>query len=46
MEDQKLVNLLENTSNMPSKFRTKNRVDMNYDASSTYNTNRQIRFKT
>ena len=46
MEDQKLVNLLENTSNMPSKFRTKNRVDMNYDTSSTYNTNRQIRFKT
>ena len=46
MEDQKLVNLLENTSNKPSKFRTTNRVDMNYDASGTYNTNRQIRFKT
>ena len=26
MEDQKLVNLLENTSNKPSKFRTKNRL--------------------
>ena len=31
MEYQKLINLLENTPNQPSKFRTKNWVEINDD---------------
>ena len=38
--------MLENTSNQPTKFRTKNWVDINYDLRGTYNTNSQIKFKT
>ena len=29
MEYQKIINLLENTSNQPSKFRTKSWVEVN-----------------
>ena len=29
MEYQKVINLLDNTTNEPSKFRTKNWVEMN-----------------
>ena len=46
MEYQKLINLLENTPNQPSKFRTKNWVEINDDKRGTYNTNSQINFKT
>ena len=46
MEYQKLVNLLDNTSNQPSKFRTKNWVDINDDVRGVYSPNKQIRFKT
>ena len=46
MEYQKLINLLDNASNQPSKFRTKNWVGINDDASGTYSTNSQIKFKT
>ena len=46
MEYQKVINLLENTSNQPSKFRTKNYVEINDDAREMYNENSQIRFKT
>ena len=38
--------MLENTPNQPTKFRTKNWVDINYDLRGTYNTNSQIKFKT
>ena len=45
MEYQKIINLLDNTPNQPTKFRTKNWVETNYDTHGTYNNNRQIKFK-
>ena len=38
MEYQKIINLLDNTPNQPSKFRTKNWVEINDDPRGTYNT--------
>ena len=46
MEYQKIINLLENIPNQPSKFRTKNWVEVNYESPGTYNLNSQIKFKT
>ena len=46
MECQKIRNLLDDTSNQPSKFRTKNRVEINDESRGTYSVNRQINFKT
>ena len=46
MEYQKIINLLDNTPNKPSKFRTKHRLEVNDDSRGTYNTNSQIKFKT
>ena len=46
MEYQKIVNLSDNTPNQPTKFRTKNCFEINYDSRGTYNTNGQIKFKT
>ena len=46
MEYQKIISLLANTSNQPTKFRTKNWVEINDDAHGTYSTNSQIKFKT
>ena len=46
MEYEKIINLLENTPNQPTKFRTKNWVEINDDSRGTYNTNSQIRFET
>ena len=46
MEFQKKKNLLDNTPNQPSKFRTKNWVEINDDSRGMYNTNSQIKFKT
>ena len=46
MEYQKIINLLDNTPNQPSKFRTKNWIEINVDSCETYNTNSQIKFKT
>ena len=46
MEYQKMVNLLDSASNQPSKFRTKNWVDINDDIRGEYSPNKQIRFKT
>ena len=46
MECQKIINLLENTSNQPSKFRTKNWIEINDQSRGVYNTNSDIRFKT
>ena len=45
MEYQKMLNLLDNTPNQPTKFRTKNWVEINDESCGTYNTNSQIRFK-
>ena len=44
MKYQKIINLLDNTPNQPSKFRTKNRVERNDDLLETYSTNSQIKF--
>ena len=44
MEYQK-VNLLGNTPTQPSKFRSKNWVEINGDSRGTFNTNSQIKFK-
>ena len=46
MEYQKTVNLLDNKSNQPSKFRTKNWTEINDQSRGVYNTNSDIRFKT
>ena len=50
MEYQKIVNLLDNgatlnASNQPSKFRTKNWVEINDESRGTYSVNRKIDFK-
>ena len=46
MEYQKVINLLHNTSNQPSKSRTKDWVKINDKSRRTYNTNSQVKFKT
>ena len=46
MEHQKLANLLDSASNKPSKFRTRNWVEINDDIRGAYSPNKQIRFKT
>ena len=46
MEHQKIINLLDNTPNQPSQFRTKNWVEINDESRGTYNVNSQIKFKT
>ena len=44
MEYQKIINLLDNTPNQSTKFRSKNWVEINDDARGTHNTNSQIKF--
>ena len=46
MEYQKIENLLDNTWNQPSKFRTKNWVEINDEWRGTYTVNKQIKIKT
>ena len=46
MEYQKIKNLIDDVSNKPSKFRTKNWVKINDESRGTYNINTQIKFKT
>ena len=46
MEYQKITNLLHNTPNQPTKFRTKNWVKINDKSRGMYNKDNQIRFKT
>ena len=46
MEYQKIINLLDNTSNQPSKFRAKSWVEIDDDSRGTFNTNSQLKFKT
>ena len=45
MEYQKIINLLDNQTTQPSKFRTRNWFELNDNSRGTYNTNRQIKFK-
>ena len=44
MEYQKIINLLEDTTNHPSNFRTKNWVETNDESKGKYD-NSNIRFK-
>ena len=46
MEFQRIANLLDSASNKASKFRTRNRVEINDDIRGAYSPNKQIRFKT
>ena len=46
MEYQKIMNLLEDTPNQPSKLRTKNWVEINKGSFGTYNAGSQIKIKT
>ena len=46
MEYQKIINLLDNTPDQPSKFRTKNWVEINGESKESYGTGSDIRFKT
>ena len=46
MEYQKIINLLGNTPNQPSRFRTRNWVKINDYSFGTYDTRNLIRFKT
>ena len=46
MEYQKIANLLDNASNQPSKFRTKNWVEINDESRGGYTTGSDIKFKT
>ena len=39
---QKIANLIYDASNQPSKFRTKNWVEINDESTGTYNVNSQI----
>ena len=38
MEYLKIMNLLDDTPNQPTKFRTKTRFEINHDSRGTYNT--------
>ena len=46
MEYQKIIHLLDNTPNLPSKYKTRNCVEINYVSRGMYNGHNQIRFKT
>ena len=46
MESQKITNWLDNTPNQPSKFKTKNWVEINNGSYEMYSTASQIKFKT
>ena len=44
MEYQKIANLKDETPNQPSKFRTRNWVEINYESRGTYDVNSQIKY--
>ena len=46
MEYQKIINFLDNIPNQPSKYQTKNWVEINDDTRGTHNTNSQIKFRS
>ena len=45
MEYQETINFLANTQNEPSKFRTRNWVEINDESRGTYDKDNQIGFK-
>ena len=46
MEYQKIINLLDDATDQPSKFRTRNWVEINDESRVTYNYGSDIKFKT
>ena len=46
MKYQKIINLLDDGSNQPPKFRTKNWIEINDQSRGVYNFNSDTRFKT
>ena len=46
MEYQKIANLIDDTLNQPSKFKTRNWVEINDESRGACNVNSQIKFKT
>ena len=42
MKYHKMINFSDNTPNQPTKFRTKNLVEINNESCGTYNTTSQI----
>ena len=46
MEYQKIANLIDDASNQPTKFETKNWVEINDESRRAYNVNSRIKFKT
>ena len=46
MEYQKILNLLDDGSNQPSKFRTNNWIERNDQSRGVYNFNSDARFET
>ena len=46
MEYQKIINSLDDTTNKPPKFRTRNWVEINDESQGTYNESNQIKLKT
>ena len=44
--EYKIINLLDKTSDQPSRFRTKKWVEINDESRGAYNTDNQIKFKT
>ena len=46
MEYQKIIYMFDNTPNQPTKFITKNWVEVNDESCGTYNVNSQIKFET
>ena len=46
MKYQKIANMLDNESNQPSKFKTRNWVEIDDDVRGEYSPDKQIRFKT
>ena len=46
MEHQKIINLLDDTTNQPSQFRTRNWVEINDESQGAHDYNSDIKFKT
>ena len=46
MEYEKIINLLDDTTNQPSKFRTRYLVEITDQSRGNYGKNNQIKFKT
>ena len=46
MKNQKMSNLLDDTTNQQSKFRTRTWTEINNESRAIYNVNNQFKFKT